>query len=308
VLREGGQLIIEGGTVNTAMFRTSNTATTHRGAYIQSGGTLNLTLTTGLPTTGYSMFTLPFPENVFKMSGGTINITKRTGSYCGGIQIGSTTENYDVTGGTINVITSTSTDFEICSRAPFYNLNISRGNSSSTTVVLRGTTGPLDGANPGSPAVPLVVLNDLTINGANATVFNTLNSDVSVGGNLLLNSGATWQSGTNTLIFNGTGNQTATLNGTIGLSSLQVNKLTGNTITLGGSVSSLTLTGGLSLNKGILADGGKTINVPGDVFNEATHSGAGKIVLNGTVAAQNITGTTTATFGNLELNNTFGTS
>jgi len=305
VLREAGQFILEGGTVNAQMFRTSNTTTTHRGAYIQTGGTFNLNLASGSPLGGYSVFTLPYAENVFKMSGGVINITNT--SSIAGIQIGSTAENYDVTGGTVNITTFSNVIFDICSGAPFYNLTMSRPLGSTASIRLNAIT-TAGAPNVNSPALPLVVLNDLTINGTNGTVFNAQNSNVSVGGNLVLNSGATWQSGVNTLIFNGKGNQTATLNGTIGLSSLQVNKLTGNTVTLGGSVSALTLTGGLSLNKGVLADGGKTINVAGDVFNEATHSGAGKIVLNGTSAAQTISGTTTATFGNLELNNTFGAS
>ena len=89
---------------------------------------------------------------------------------------------------------------------------------------------------------------------------------------------------------------------------MQGNKLTGTTVTLAEADSTLILNGGLQLNKGVIADGGKNINVDGDVFSEATHSGAGKNVLNGTAAAQNITGLSTATFGNLELNNTFGAS
>lgn len=96
-----------------------------------TGGTFNLNVTTGGGINYYSIFTLPYPDNVFKMSGGTINITRTVGGGItphGGIQIASQLGNYEVTGGTFNItITpSASYNFDIASAAPFYNLNISR--------------------------------------------------------------------------------------------------------------------------------------------------------------------------------------
>jgi hypothetical protein len=162
VLREAGQFILEGGTVNAQMFRTSNTATTHRGAFIQTGGTLNLNLATGVSLSGYSVFSLPYNENVFKMSGGVINITKLNASNpAGGIQIGSTAENYDVTGGTINITTTANANFDISSGAPFYNLTVSRSAGSTASVVLNAITG--SNGNDNASAKPLVVLNDFEL-------------------------------------------------------------------------------------------------------------------------------------------------
>jgi hypothetical protein len=53
-----------------------------------------------------------------------------------------------------------------------------------------------------------------------------------------------------------------------------------------------------------LADGGFTITAQGNVANSGTHSGAGKIYLNGGAAAHTLSGT--GTYGNLQLDDAFG--
>jgi len=53
------------------------------------------------------------------------------------------------------------------------------------------------------------------------------------------------------------------------------------------------------------ADGGFTITVNGNVTNNATHSGAGEILLSGGAGSHTVTGTTDA-YGTLELNDANG--
>jgi fibronectin-binding autotransporter adhesin len=315
VLRETGQLIIEGGTVNAQMFRTSTTATTHRGSFQMTGGTFNLNVTTGGGINYYSIFTLPYPDNVFKMSGGTINITRTVGGGItphGGIQIASQLGNYEVTGGTFNItITpSASYNFDIASAAPFYNLNISRTAGVGGQVRLNSIAWSYDGGAGNTvtyPAQPLTVLNDFTINGANSPIFDALTSNVTVGGNFTINSGGTYQSTSQVLTFNGSGAQTFSQSGSLGtgLSSLTINKPS-QTLTIGGSAGTIAIRANLNITAGTLADGGKTLNVAGDVVNNGIHSGAGKIALNGSANAQTISGTGTSVFGNLDFSNTNG--
>jgi len=54
-----------------------------------------------------------------------------------------------------------------------------------------------------------------------------------------------------------------------------------------------------------LADNGNTITVQGNITNNGTHSGTGKIYFNGGVAVHVINGAT-STFGNLELDDANG--
>ncbi|MBI5219443.1 MAG: T9SS type A sorting domain-containing protein, partial [Bacteroidia bacterium] len=79
---------------------------------------------------------------------------------------------------------------------------------------------------------------------------------------------------------------------------------TGGTKTLGADI---TVNENLNiLTTATLADGGFTLNVKGNVTNNSTHSGSGKIYLNGT-SAQTISGAT-STFGNIESDNSAGTA
>jgi hypothetical protein len=73
----------------------------------------------------------------------------------------------------------------------------------------------------------------------------------------------------------------------------------------GGDISANNLT----ISAGILADGGNTISVVGNLSSNGTHSGAGRILMQGT-APQLITTTAAATrpFGNIEVDNAAGVS
>jgi len=309
VLRESGLFQIDGGTATMALVRTSTTAVTHRGSFVMSGGTLNLLGNNGNEQNYYSVFSLPYPENVFKMSGGTINITRATlGSITpnGGIMIASATANYDVTGGIINVNTTGNIHFDISSTAAFYDLNIGRATAGTGQVRLNPINWSYDG-NAGNtatiPASRIRVLNNLVIQTASSPVFNAVGNNVVVGGNFTVNTNATFTTGANTLIFNGTGAQSFAVSGTItapGLNNLTINKAGGSTLTLDGSVSAITAASAFTLTAGVLADNGKTLNVGGNVINNGSHTGSGKISLNGTVA-QSIGGSGTGIFTNLEI-------
>lgn len=305
VIRETGYFLIEGGTVNAQMFRTSNTATTHRGAFEMKGGIFNLNVPTGTPQAGYSVFTLPYPDNVFKMSGGTINITRRSAGPAGGIQIASGPGNYEVIGGTINITISPGLNFDIACVAPLNHVTISKLVGAAAAVRLNGITG--SNGNESIAAQPLEILGNLTINGTNSPVFNAQNSDLSVKGNFSIASGGTYQTTTQSTIFHGSGNQIFTIDGSLstGLSSVVLTKAS-STLTLAGTVTPVTIRSNLTINSGTLADAGKTINVAGNIVNNGTHSGAGKITLNGSTNSQSISGISNCNFGNLEMANTNG--
>jgi fibronectin-binding autotransporter adhesin len=307
VLRESGTFEMQGGTVNMGLFRTSNQLAigVHRGSFIMSGGTLNLDGNSSLAP-DYAIFSLAYPENGFTMSGGTINVTRiSTGGTCptGGIAIGSNAQNYNVTGGTINMNITGNFNIDIASRAPFFNLNINRPSGTGTGQARLGTINFNDGSANSLPAQPLTILNTLNFVGTNAFTFNAQGNSILVAGDFNVNTGTTLISGNNTLTFNGNSAQTFTVNGSIpapGLGSLTVNKGSSSTLNIAGGVASIPAAGGLSILNGTLNDGGKTLSFAGNVVNNATHIGTGKISLNGTTA-QTIDGNGNGVFQNLEL-------
>jgi hypothetical protein len=124
VIRESGLLQIDGGTVNMGLFRTSNQVSigVHRGSFVMTGGTLNLDGNSSL-SGDYAIFSMAYADNGFRMSGGTINLT-RLGANGGGFMVGSSPQNYEVTGGTVNMNITGNIGFDITSRAPLFNLNI----------------------------------------------------------------------------------------------------------------------------------------------------------------------------------------
>src|SRR6185312_6511401 len=69
----------------------------------------------------------------------------------------------------------------------------------------------------------------------------------------------------------------------------------------------VTVNTNLTLTSGTLADGGNTIRALGNITNSATHSGTGKIYING-ASAQTISGSGSGVFQNLELDNASGST
>jgi len=153
---------------------------------------------------------------------------------------------------------------------------------------------------------------NLTINKTTAT--GTLAGATTVNGTLTLSTGtladggftltakgnvanSATHSGAGKILLSG-GSAQHQLSGAGTYQNLELNDANGALLT-----GSPTVNGTLTLTAGTLADGGNTLSAKGNVANSATHSGAGKIVLNGT-SQQTLSGA--GTYGNLELNNAAG--
>jgi len=305
--QDGGSYLQEGGTVTCWQFR-PRVGGSNIFSFNQTGGTLNVGY--GYALSGgkidqyeedYSRFDLNNANSTFQMSGtAVLNVAKPTnsvdiGTNGGLFTLGSSSANYSVTGGTVNLYTGTerSTPLSypgyINTTVPFYNLNIYEESATTENAALQTNS--------------LIVLNNLTINTGNTPTFTTNNLNVTVGGNFTINSGTTYDPGTGTTTFNGTGAQTWTHDGTISaLASVVMNKSAG-TLTLAGTQTFPNITTALTLTSGTLADGGKTVTVTGALTNNATHSGSGSITYsngaNSTISGSN------GTFGNLTLTTNF---
>ncbi|HRG57510.1 MAG TPA: T9SS type A sorting domain-containing protein [Bacteroidia bacterium] len=317
VIRIAGEILFEGGVSTIEKYRSSTIVGFHIGSFTMTGGILNVDgTTTGSSNADSPRFSHPFPGQSFKMTGGTINVSApETGTAVnGGILIGNDAANILVTGGTWNVtIPASATNFNICSTAPFYNMNIIKAGAGAAVVTLANQTiGPnvIEVYRPNPVlAQPLVILNDLNIVTGNSPNLSAGTSNVVIGRNFNLQNATTYSTGANTTVFNGAQNQTFTINGTISpsLNNLTIQKPLQRTLNLAGSASTLEVNGTLSIILGTLADGNKIINVYGNIVNSGNHSGAGSIRLTGT-GAQQIGGDGTGKFNNLILNKTSGSS
>lgn len=226
VLRESGLLQIDGGVVNMHLFRITVFGGLHRGAFIQTGGVLNIS---GDPTSEggyYAAFSLPYPENVFKMSGGTINIGRSlNGSISGhaGWMVNSSVLNHEVTGGTVNVnLSNNNINFLMTASHPFFNLNVNKSGAGSAQMILRDINWSFNGATANTATIeakPLVVLNNLNISSANSPILNAGDEDVILGGNFTVNTNATYATGNNATKFNGINPQNFTVNGFLNFNS-----------------------------------------------------------------------------------------
>jgi len=342
VMREDGQVLIEGGTTSVNKFRPSSTSSTHRGSFIISEGTFESLGTVPYPTDDdFARFAVPYVSQSFRMTGGTIRVqnpASTDGAYQNGLfHIGVNANNAIVSGGTVEVVlpnpitvnrVSTSFNGRILTTAPLWNLTIRKTSASGTSKAIldAGTVPAAYTSGATIAAQPLTVLNDFIIDGTYPTTFDANGQDVTIQGSLIINSGATYLTRANTTTFSGGQDQLLTNDGTISnstaatlptsgvgargtgsFSNWTINKSTG-TLTLGGSVTNYyTPTNGtLSLLSGVLNDGGKTINVLGGLVNSASHTsggGQGSITLAGTTM-QTVTGDGTGVFGNLTIANT----
>jgi fibronectin-binding autotransporter adhesin len=191
VIRIAGEILFEGGVSTIEKYRSSTIVGFHIGSFTMTGGILNVDgSTTGSSNADSPRFSHPFPGQSFKMTGGTINVSApETGTALGGgILIGNDAANILVTGGTWNVtIPASATNFNICSTAPFYNMNINKAGAGAGTVTLANQTiGPnvIEVYRPNPVlAQPLVILNDLNIITGNSPNLNAGISNVVVGRN-----------------------------------------------------------------------------------------------------------------------------
>lgn len=312
-----GELIINNGIVDAKQYRAAG-SNSGLASYTQNGGefilrgrfrrtpaayasienlkdfsssTLNTNREAGGLNGTLGTFNLNRAENVFAMSGGTIRIYDVCGTAENeAFQVFSSAANNNVTGGTLEIVPTTGTGtgtnaavYKIETTANIGNLIINRSGGTATVDI---------------STYPLTVLNNATITSG---ALRANNFDLSIGGNFTLASGTSYTTGTNTTTFNGSNDQLFTNNSTpITPNNLTLNNGAGNKLTLSGSQATLNISNNLAIQKGELADNGKTINVSGNIFNADLHAGDGKIVLNGTTV-QTIDGG--GAFQNLELNN-----
>jgi len=315
-----GQLIMNNGTLDTKQIDDASGSNTGQFSYFQVGGTVNLrgrfqhhlayasisdlvntNLNTARVANGINAIdgTFHLNSNVgsgFAMGAGTLNIYDVCGTTATSYAFYSNCPiaNIDVTGGTLQIIPTTGSNFAdanylINSTTSFGNLIVN--NASGTSLVQLNTN-------------PLNVLQNINIQSG---ILDAQNLNITVGANFNVGAGGVYNSGTNTTTFNGNNNQIFTIDGSInngsaGLKNLVV-KNTGYTVSLAGAQASLTVQGNFDLTSGTFADGGKNVFIAGNVTNSGTHTGSGKIQLNGT-ATQTIGGSGTGVFQNIELNNT----
>jgi len=315
-----GQLIINGGILDTKQIDDASGSNAGLLTYFQSGGsaifrgrfqnaisytvpddlsnpTINSTrAANGIDgSAGVGTFHLNTNlANGFIMSGGNISIYDVCGTTTTSYAafIGCPASNINVTGGTVNIIptagSGTDADYLINSVAPFANLMVNR-TSGSSKVILNSN--------------PLLLLQNLTLLSGD---FDANLQDVKVGGDFTIASGTTYTcTGTsaNRTIFNGSANQNFAVNlgAPLNLNKLKIDKPSGFELILTGSQSTLNVADSLMIITGGLNDNGKIINVSGNIYNSGIHRGTGKIIMNSDLI-QSISGDDSGEFANLELN------
>lgn len=275
---------------------------------IRSSGSSGSTIGTD-PNVG--TFNIDQDANIFHMEGGNIYIYDVSGSTGTprAIEINSDPSNINVTGGNIFVLMTTGSglpdaSYGIASKAPFYNLTITRvsGTQPATLLNITAKSGVTASSSP-----TLHVINNLVLANTSGSVNAVLNAgayNLLIGKNFEIQTNAVYNPGTNRTILDGTGDQTFTNNGTIisGLYRFVIDKASGTAI-LG---SNLVIRDSLII-KGNLNDNGRTIQVAGNLSIYGSHTGTGKIQLNGSsVQSIDVSPEGTASLGNLEITNSYG--
>lgn len=274
-----GIIDIEGGTTTVCqMWNVGAGRTTYR----QSGGTCILN-NIGETNNGNPVFKLESVDASFQMTGGNLIISNPTTSTYGGLDINVSPLNAIVTGGQVEFITTGTQNFNFRSTAPFYNLKVNR----------TGGTGNIQ-----QLVNPLTILNDFEITGSQT--YNTNNLNFAVGGDFTINTGSTFTPGTSTITFNGSTKQLFSSSGTItaGINNLTVSK--SDTLELAGTNSTFLVLGNLSFSSGILADGGKTLELRSAITWNGVHTGSGKLLLS-TASSRTISGNGNGVIRNIDL-------
>ncbi|RZL16776.1 MAG: hypothetical protein EOO62_00230, partial [Hymenobacter sp.] len=327
VIREDGQVLVEGGTTSVNKFRPSSTSATHRGSFIMTGGTFeSLGTVTRLGDDQFARFSIPYLTQSFRMTGGTLRVQNPNPNGIDGLfHVGVNSNNAIVSGGTIELILpGSSVNGKVLTTAPLWNLTIKKASTTSTSkAVLDAVNVPAAYTNGATTtAQPITVLNNFTIDGTNPTTFDANAQNVTIQGTLTVAAGSTYLPGNNITTFSGGQDQQLINNGTIGAAATPntfynwtVDKSAG-TLVLAGSAKTYTVaagstgsvTAGLNLLNGVLSDNGSTINVLGNMVNSASHTsggGTGSITLAGSTN-QTVSGNDQGVFGNLRINSTVG--
>jgi len=263
----GGATTVTGNlTVNGSLGGTSTLSLTGAGATISGTGSVTNTGTTTITNNKIisAGATLEFAGPVIISTGTTTN----NGATCFGLSGG---------------VCPSSTTATLTVNSTFANAGTLTTSSPTTIAGTFTNTGTVTASDTGTG-----------IAGA-GTWTNSTNSTLNVAGPLTVTT-LTASANPNTVNYNGSGAQTIRATTYYNLT---INK-SGTTGTLAAAA---TVNGTLTITAGTLADGGFTLTAKGDLANSGTHSGAGKILLNGT-AQQTLSGT--GSYGNLELSNSSG--
>ncbi|MCC5929711.1 MAG: T9SS type A sorting domain-containing protein [Cyclobacteriaceae bacterium] len=165
------RVIVEGGFVDTSVFRSEDGGSGGSSAFVMTGGKMtvrgNDTANNlfGDVGSGHPLFTVALPQNSFTMSGGTLEVTNASTS--GIFLVGSAPSNVNVSGGTVRLVLNNYNNnrSRISSTAPFYNLVLAN-NTTNNNDNRRFFLEPINDVNGTDFAArPLVILNDLILEG-----------------------------------------------------------------------------------------------------------------------------------------------
>ncbi len=275
VTNRASLLKIEGGDIYTTQLLPGTSAT--RFNYLQSGGTLHFDQTlTGVSDPNIKV---SGSEMGFEMTGGEISISEY-----GGMHIDVPEGNYNIKGGTVNIVTSSSA-FDLVSSIPLYNINITGSNTVSITN-------------------ELTVINDLTV--GSGTELDVSSYALNIGGDFTVD--GTFTVVGNTTTFYGEGNSSISNGGTTTVLFYDL-KLIKDAIT-----DTVTITTGdfkvsndLILNGGTLNTADETPSIKGNIEiikGQIVNTGSGALLLDGS-AQQTLKGAggKEQEFGSIILNN-----
>ena len=301
--RDNGLVQVDGGEINTNQIRTSVLGAENIGGLIINDGTVNIdgTLPGGTQPNFYTL-SLTYPGNLFRMTGGVLNITGPSSS--GLVFINSDPQNTSVTGGTMNLnISNTSDNHMITSRAAFWNLTLIRSSTSGTNrnfKVAAGDSGPGGVDNEELPLQDLVIKNNLSITGPNSPKLQMGiagdPADLYIDGNLTIGSGCEYIHNDNTTYFVGRPNSSLTFGGstTFPFGNVVVDKdLDSRSVSIQptGPTSSMDILGNFSIERGSFENANRNVIVRGNVRIKSrfgNFTSGGRLFLQGITGRQRI--------------------
>ena len=332
---------INGGTVRCAQFRPEQSVADGVVSYTQAGGTV---IVDGQGSVDATMpaFYMPFSANTFIMTGGTILVSNpgrsgdngKSSSNGGAFVVGCNPGTSSITGGNIIVNTGRAStgnvgtggnnnfrsDYLISCAIPLWNLTLRNDslNYNTSNIVwsytghrLSDHTGKIAKKNVVDFKCATEIKNDLTI--CKGVIFKADGKELTIGGNLIIEEGATVETGDNEIIFNGGRLQRLTNNGAVSSTGgAGFYSLTVNSGTQLRPVQNTTLYGTLTLHDGAeLVDG--VSNIVYTIYGNADISGAHKAsAFNGSIlfagnGSQTIAGSGNGLLNNVSVNKTGGT-
>lgn len=276
-IRGNGVVQVDGGMLNANQIRTSLLGPTNIGGLIINDGIVNIDGNRPEGALGtYYTLSLTYPGNLFRMTGGTLNITGPTSS--GLIFINSDPQNTSVSGGTVHLdVSDTKNTHRISSRAAFWDLTLTRSNTSTVRnfLFVDGNSGP-DTNKAYIADQDLIVRNKLSIIGLNTpklemgTVSNP--ADLYLYGDLKIDNGCVYIHQSNTTHFVGSSNSSLTFGGstTFPFYNIEVKKDFDSRyvkIQNSGPLVSMDILGSLSLERGYFNNNTKFVELKGNITN-----------------------------------------